>query len=106
MKKSVLVFLIVLGFVVGYWLAKENRKLFELPASMELPQNNVQQQIDMGRIAVGMETWQVKQVLGVPEKMNVVIETQNTRKEQWIYGNKYLYFTNGVLTSWQEGGKE
>jgi hypothetical protein len=22
--------------------------------------------------------------------------------EQWVYGDKYLYFAKGVLTSWQE----
>ena len=102
MKKSVFVLLIFLGIIIGVWLGIENRKLFELPVPEEQSQKDTQQGIDMDRIAVGMETWQVKQVLGVPDKRNVVSATKNMRKEEWIYATKCLYFTNGVLTSWQE----
>jgi len=104
MKKALVVILIFLGFIVGIWLARENRKLFELPIPVEERQGDEQQgNIDKGRISVGMEIWQVKQALGVPEKINVVMATQDTKKEEWIYGGKCLYFTNGVLMSWQEG---
>ncbi len=99
MKKAAVVILIFLGVIVGVWLGIENRKLFELPFPEKQSQKNAQQKLE---IAVGMETWQVKQALGVPEKRNVVSAAKNVKKEQWIYGNKCLYFTNGVLTSWQE----
>jgi|LGVE01.1.fsa_nt_gb hypothetical protein len=103
MKKFVLAFLIFLGAIFGWWMARENRKLFELPVPVEHRQEDTQQgAIDTGRIAIGMETWQVKQALGVPEKRDVVVATKERRKEQWIYGKQCLYFTNGVLTSWQE----
>jgi len=103
MKKAAVVILILLGFIVGVWMARENRKLFELPYHVEDKQNNLQQGIRKEKIAVGMENWQVKEVLGVPDNRDVVLETKKMRKEQWTYGKKLLYFTNGVLTSWQEG---
>ena len=99
MKKAAVVILIILGVIVGVWMGIENRKLFELPFPEKQSQKNAQQGVE---IAVGMETWQVKQALGVPDKRNVVLATKNMRKEEWIYGNRCLYFTNGVLTSWQE----
>ena len=103
MKKAAVVILIFLGFIVGIWMARENRKLFELPYPVEEKQKDLQQGIGKDKIAVGMENWQVKEVLGVPDKRDVVLETEKMRKEQWTYGKKQLYFTNGVLTSWQEG---
>ena len=85
MKKAAVVILIILGVIVGVWMGIENRKLFELPFPEKQSQKNAQQGVE---IAVGMETWQVKQALGVPEKRNVVLATKNMRKEEWIYGNK------------------
>jgi len=38
-----------------------------------------------------------------PNKINTTI-TRSTRREQWVYrinGTIYLYFENGILTSWQ-----
>ena len=103
MKKTAVVILIFLGFIVGVWMARENRKLFELPFPVDENQKDMQQGVGIDRIAVGMETWQVMEVLGVPDNRNVVLATKKMRKEQWTYGKKQLYFTNGVLTSWQEG---
>ena len=103
MKKAAVVILIFLGFIVGVWMAIENKKLFELPFPVEEKQKDLQHGIGKDEIAVGMENWQVKEVLGVPDKRDVVLETKKMRKEQWTYGKKLLYFTNGVLTSWQEG---
>jgi hypothetical protein len=101
-KKAAIIILIFLGVIFGVWLARENRKLFELPVPVEESKEDTQQGIGAGRIAVGMETWQVKEVLGIPEKRNVVLATKNVRKEEWTYDNKHLYFTNGVLTSLEE----
>jgi hypothetical protein len=99
MKKLAVIFLIVLGVIFGWWLARENRKLFELPAPAGRFQRAV---IDKESIVIGMDTWQVKEVLGVPEKRHVVLETQEMRKEEWIYGDRHFYFTNGFLTSLKE----
>ena len=99
MKKLAIVFLIVLGFILGWWLARENRKVFQLAVPVERSQKAM---IDMDSIVDGMDTWQVKEVLGVPEKRNILSATQGMRKEEWIYGDTHLYFTNGFLTSWKE----
>ena len=58
MKKAAVVILIFLGVILGVWLGIENRKLFELPVPEKQSQKNAQQEVE---IAVGMETWQVKQ---------------------------------------------
>jgi hypothetical protein len=104
MKKHVLVLLILLGFGVGVWLVKENRELMILTGVIERPQEDIRQQpIDWGKVTVGMEMWQVKEVLGPPEKRHVERATEGMTKEQWTYGDKCLHFTNGVLMSWQDG---
>lgn len=39
---------------------------------------------------------------GKPQKVNRSVNQYNTR-EQWVYGNgQYLYFTDGILTSFQD----
>ncbi|OEU52046.1 MAG: hypothetical protein BA872_07165 [Desulfobacterales bacterium C00003060] len=103
MKKRVLILLIFIGFLFGCWLVRENKKLFELPVPVEHRKDNIHQGNNLsGEIAIGMESWQVKQVLGIPEKRKVVIATRNMKKEQWIYGDRCLHFTNGILTSWEQ----
>lgn len=103
MKKHVFIFLILLGFVVGGWLAKENREFFEAMGLIERPKEDILNRcIDVSTLKIGMEGWQVQEAFGPPEKRNVEMPTQDMRKEQWIYNDKCLYFTNGVLTSWQQ----
>jgi hypothetical protein len=38
---------------------------------------------------------------GMPQKVNRTLGTFGVH-EQWIYGDTYLYFENGFLTSWQD----
>ena len=39
---------------------------------------------------------------GLPEKVNRTV-TQYSVHEQWVYGQgQYLYFTDGILTSFQD----
>jgi len=37
---------------------------------------------------------------GEPDKINKSVGSWGV-KEQWVYGNQYLYFTNGKLDSFQ-----
>jgi hypothetical protein len=53
-------------------------------------------------MAVGIESRQVKEVSGIPEKRNVLLATKSVRKEEWIYGSKCFNLTNSLLTPWQE----
>ena len=99
-RRAFFIFLVLLGFISGLWLAKENRQFLEAMGLIERPKIDIHEKsIDWSAISIGMETWQVKEVLGPPEKRNVKTKTQETRREEWIYGDKCLCFTNGILTS-------
>lgn len=39
--------------------------------------------------------------IGSPERINRTVTGYGT-KEQWVYGSRYLYFDNGVLTAYQD----
>ena len=102
-KKVSIVVLILIGGILGYWLARQNQKLFELPYPKEYTrQSSERPPGGSTTISIGMDTWQVKEVLGPPDERNVIKESRQERKEEWRYGNKRLFFTNGYLTSWQE----
>lgn len=47
-----------------------------------------------GDIKVGMTKELVRAAWGEPEDIN-----KSSSGEQWVYGNQYLYFTNGVITA-------
>jgi len=53
------------------------------------------------RISLGMTKQMVIESIGKPKDTNKTIGSWGTH-EQWVYRNKYLYFENGILTSWQE----
>jgi hypothetical protein len=102
-KKVSVVVLILIGGALGYWLARQNQKLFELPHPEKSVQQIPQRPSDrFTKIAIGMDTWQVQEVLGPPEERRVISEKGQKKTEAWIYGGKTLFFTNGFLTRWQE----
>ena len=53
------------------------------------------------RFQVGMTAQEVKLSLGEPQKINQFGDAGGT-SEQWIYGDTYLYFTAGILKSFQK----
>jgi hypothetical protein len=54
------------------------------------------------KVQIGMTDEQVKLSWGNPGKINRTV-TVNHVSEQWVYGSStYLYFDNGVLTSFQD----
>lgn len=56
------------------------------------------------KIYAGMTADQVKAAWGKPYKINSTI-TGNIEHEQWVmheYGNDYVYFDNGIMTSLQQ----
>lgn len=57
--------------------------------------------IRRGRVVLGMDTYSVWKCVGLPDRTNKSVSARGTR-EQWAYSNRYLYFENGILTSWQE----
>lgn len=50
---------------------------------------------------LGMSTKQALESLGYPNTINESVGSWG-RNEQWVYENLYLYFENGVLTSYQK----
>lgn len=61
----------------------------------DVPSEKVEPTIGMTEDEVLSSTW------GTPEKRNVTTTTGGTR-EQWVYDNGYIYFTDGIVTSIQE----
>ena len=102
-KKTGIILLIIAGLVVGSWLAWQNYKLVELlhpeKSVQQIPQPPSER---FTKIAIGMDTWQVKEVLGPPDERRVSSDKGQEKKEEWRYGGKTLFFTNGFLTNWQE----
>ena len=102
-KKTSIIILVIVGGLAGYWLARENQRIFELPYRERHSQTNAL--VPSGQrhnICVGMDIWQVKEALGPPEKRHVISENEHGKKEVWTYGKRQLYFENGFLTRWQE----
>lgn len=56
--------------------------------------------IEKGEIWIGMNDWMTRQSIGHPERTNRTTSSYGT-SEQWVYPNRYLYFENGKLKSWQ-----
>jgi len=107
MKKVFFIAIVFLGAVSGWWLARGNMELFEALGVVQRGQEErPKRSIDNGTMTLGLETWQVKDAFGPPDERIVEIAIQGRREEHWRYGDKWLYFTNGVLTSWQEGPRD
>lgn len=54
------------------------------------------------KIAIGMTSEEVLLSWGYPTDGGNKSVGQWGTHDQWVYGNNYLYFENGTLTSWQE----
>jgi hypothetical protein len=53
------------------------------------------------KVMTGMNPEQVRAAWGRPEHINRTVIPGHT-DEQWVYGDTYLYFDDGILTSWQD----
>ncbi len=54
-----------------------------------------------GTVVLGMTSDAVSASMGAPRDVNRSVGSWGIH-EQWVYPGKYLYFENGVLTSWQD----
>lgn len=88
-------------------VAKRN-EFFEKHPELD---ENIKQIIEKDSFVLGMTDEQVIASIGYPHKRNISIGSWG-KHEQWICGTynfilkrltnkKYLYFENGILTSWQ-----
>lgn len=57
--------------------------------------------ISSGKVSLGMTKEQATVSWGLPERVNRTAGKWGMH-EQWIYGDTYLYFENGKLTSYQD----
>jgi hypothetical protein len=53
------------------------------------------------KVGLGMSTDDVIASWGKPDHVNTTV-TAYGKHEQWVYGNTYLYFNDGRLTSYQQ----
>lgn len=63
--------------------------------------DEVAKHILAGRFILGMTDKQVRASKGNPDRKNRSIGRWGVH-EQWVYPHSYLYFENGILTSWQD----
>jgi hypothetical protein len=60
---------------------------------------DIASKIAAGKIWKGMNAEMVTDSWGIPQKVNK-ITGGNTRKEEWIFKNTWLYLENNTLTEW------
>jgi hypothetical protein len=91
--------------------AESKRKAIQL-RQQELAQDRIKkiksvypeeiaQKIISRKIWIGMTSKMAVLSIGSPEKINRTV-TGNGTNEQWVYGSRYLYFDNGILTAYQD----
>lgn len=61
---------------------------------------SVQSAIIEGAVQMGMTDEQVRMSVGRPRSMNQSVGGWGVH-EQWVYDWAYIYFDNGIVTSWQ-----
>lgn len=81
---------------------EQKKKEIEQKISVYSP--TIQKLIREGKIILKMTTDQVLLSWGKPEKINESVGVWG-KNEQWVYGDSYLYFENGILTSYQTSKK-
>ncbi len=81
--------------------ATELRRQKERKARIESFPTNIQECIKKKKVILGMTTEQVTLSWGWPEHINRSVGKWGEH-EQWVYGSTYLYFENGIMTSFQE----
>jgi hypothetical protein len=69
--------------------------------SMKYQKSNFLKVIIDKKIKIGMKKEMVIDSWGEPEDIHRTVGTWGVH-EQWIYGTKYLYFENNILTSFQD----
>lgn len=58
--------------------------------------------IKAGSIKLGLSSCAARAVMGAdPQRINRSVGSYGVH-EQWVYGDMYLYFEDGILTSWQD----
>lgn len=81
---------------------RRNKFLSELFEQNPSWSNEIKMLIRYSQVRIGMTRTQVEASWGDPEDINRSVGSWGVH-EQWVYPNgKYLYFEDGILTSWQD----
>jgi hypothetical protein len=99
-------------FDSNYFLAYFKNKIYKFPIKILTSNNydnfknynwpkNTWNRIKNEEISIGMNKDMVLMSWGYPDEINRDVGKWGVH-EQWIYGDNYLYFENGILTSWQD----
>ena len=111
----------VYDYLDGYWLVEkdtlygymshvyltDNSQMKKLKAAHEKNKivnkygAQIAYRISNHEIWIGMTTTLTKLSIGHPKDINRTTGVWGVH-EQWVYYNRYLYFENGILTSWQD----
>lgn len=62
---------------------------------------SVSEKVRDGVISLGMTCQQVRLSWGPPDDVNRTVGSWGVH-EQWVYRTQYVYFEDGIVTSWQE----
>ena len=80
--------------------AQQQRRELYVQAHPELA-DRVKSAVLKGNITLGLSCDDTRASWGAPTKIHRTVGTYGVH-EQWIYGDTYIYFENGILTSWQD----
>jgi|CXWL01.1.fsa_nt_gi hypothetical protein len=74
-----------------YFFSDDPKSIYRWP-------KHVWEAIEDDRVKIGMTKEQASLSWGKPKSINRTV-TQNSVSEQWIYGDSYLFFTDGIVRS-------
>jgi hypothetical protein len=74
---------------------------YEIEIKLSKYEPRVRELIRQRRINLGFTKEQVELSWGEPERINRTVGRWGVH-EQWVYGHTYVYFEDGILTSWQD----
>ena len=79
----------------------EQERQIALTKQAEQTQAKHEAKIKAGIISLGMSKSDVLRAWGRPNDINRTVGDYGT-SEQWVYGDQYVYFDNGIVTAWQD----
>lgn len=87
----------------NYRAFKEDQKRDELKKKYPTWSQQTIDDIAQKKIWIGMTADMARESWGEPSKINRTVSGSYGVKEQWVYGDDYLYFKSGVLETYQVG---
>lgn len=103
--RAAMALLFVIGGLICFVLCCVEVYEFLYPYVVKKKPAPAKMQTSIGKLAIGMKEFAVIKAIGRECPKNTTVHS-NMISEQWMCpsrnGTVYLYFRNGVLTSWQD----